>query len=92
MSKDIHEVEILWIAFTHQKVYATELNDLQNGKRSNLQIQLGIYVDSDGLMRGRGRLDNSDLAEGARRPILLPKNERFTCLVVEKVHKDSMHS
>ena len=30
-------------------------------------------MDSDGLMRGRGRLDNSDLAEGARRPILLPK-------------------
>ena len=48
--------------------------------------------DSDGLMRGRGRLDNSDLAEGARRPILLPKSERLTCLVVEKVHKDNMHS
>ena len=91
-SKDIHEVEIMWIASIQQKVYATELNDLRNGKRSNLEIQLGIYVDSDELMRCRGRLDNSDLAEGARRPILLPKGERFKCLVVEKVHKDNMHS
>ena len=49
-------------------------------------------MDSDGLMRCRSKLDHSDLAEGARRPILLPKCERFTCLVVEKVHKDNMHS
>ena len=52
-SKDIHGVEIMWIASIQQKVYAMELNDLQNGKRSNLHIQLGIYVDSDRLMRYR---------------------------------------
>ena len=50
------------------------------------------YVDSDGLMRCSGRLDNSDLAEGAKRPLLLLKGKRLTCLVVETVHRDSMHS
>ena len=63
----------MWIAPIQQKVYAMELNDLRNGKRSYLQIQLEIYVDSDELIRCRGKLDNSDLAKGARRPILLPK-------------------
>ena len=91
-SKDIKEAENLWIASIQSKVYMKELHDLRQGKSSNLQKQLGIYVDSEGLIRCKGRLDNSSLEEGARRPILLPKGERFTCLVIERVHRDNLHS
>ena len=48
-------------------------------------------MDSDVLMPCGGRLDNSGLAEGANRPIQLPKGERFTSLIVEKVHKDNLY-
>ena len=44
------------------------------------------------MIRCKGRLDNSTLEEGARRPILLPKRERFTHLLIEKVHKELLHS
>ena len=32
------------------------------------------------------------MAEGAKRPILLPKGEMFASLIVENVHKDNLHS
>ena len=72
------------IASIQQKVYVMELNNLRNGKRSSLQIQLEIYVGSDGLMRCRGKLDKSDLAKGARRPILLPKTKGIHVWLLRK--------
>ena len=32
------------------------------------------------------------MAESARRPVLLPKHERFTHLVIETFHKQNLHS
>ena len=51
-----------------------------------------MYLDDDGLLHSKGRLDQADICESARRPILLPKNERFTHLLIEKIHKQSLHS
>ena len=48
-------------------------------------------MDNKGLMRCQGRLENSDLTESARCPILLPKNDRFTILVIEEVHAKCQH-
>jgi len=89
---DMKEVENLWIVSIQKKVFQTEIDDMSRGKLSNLKKQLGIYADSDGLIRCRGRLDKSGLSEGAKRPILLPKGEKFTWLVIEKTHKENLHS
>jgi hypothetical protein len=44
------------------------------------------------LLRCKGRLENSELTEGARHPILLPNKERLTHLIIERTHKKLLHS
>ena len=57
-----------------------------------MKKQLGLYQDADGILRCQGRIDQATMiSESARRPVLLPKNERFTHLVIEKVHKQNLH-
>ena len=67
-------------------------DSIQRKKPNNLQRQLGLYVDCDGVLRCKGRIEHADLAESARRHVLLPKHERFTHLVIETCHKQNLHS
>ena len=39
-----------------------------------------------------GRLVNSDLESEARRPVILPRQHRFTRLVIEECHQGVHHS
>ena len=75
-----------------EKEFLNVYDAISQGKKNNLQKQLGLYLDDDGLLRCKGRIDQAEISEGARRPILLPKNERFTHLLIEKVHRQSLHS
>ena len=65
---------------------------MSTNKKSNLQRQLNLYVDQFGLLRCKGRLENACLTENARCPILLPKMDWYTKLVIEKTHKEILHS
>ena len=60
-------------------------------RKCNIIKQLGIYKDSKSILRCRGRLENADLTEGARLPVLLPKHDIYTSLLIEEVHKNSLH-
>ena len=46
---------------------------------------------SEHILRCHGRLNHAELAEGARLPILLPKLDRYTSLLIEKIHRNSLH-
>ncbi len=65
---------------------------INDNKENCLQRQLGLYIDNSGLLRCKCRLQNACLSESARCPILLPKDNRYTHLVVEKTHKEILHS
>ncbi len=91
-SCELKEAEQMWLKYVQRKHFANEVSNILEGKSSNLQRQLGLYMDHEGLLRSRGRLENSDLSEGARCPILLPKADKLTQLIVERTHKESFHS
>ena len=55
-----------------------------------LSSQLGI-VKENGTMICKGRLGNSDLEKEAKFPMLLPKGNRFTDLVIEDCHNKVGH-
>lgn len=65
---------------------------LRNKTPSNLARQLGIFADKNGLLRCMGRLEYTELSESAKQPILLPQKERFTYLLIDKVHRKILHS
>ena len=60
--------------------------------KGTLQSQLGLFIDKNGILRCKGRLEHSSLSESARYPILLPQKDAFTRLVIERAHKQLLHS
>ena len=56
-----------------------------------MKQQLAIYLDSENILRCHGRLTHAELAEGARLPVLLPKLDKYTSLLIEKIHRNSLH-
>ena len=53
--------------------------------------QLGLFLDTNGLIRSKGRVGNSELEESACHPLLLSPKEYLTRLIVLKCHIDCMH-
>ena len=53
--------------------------------------QLGLFLDSNGLIRSKGRVGNSELEESACHPLLLSPKENLTRLIVLKCHVDCIH-
>ncbi|XP_075167708.1 uncharacterized protein LOC142239832 [Haematobia irritans] len=50
------------------------------------------FIGSNGVMRSNGRLVQSPvLSYNERHPILLPYDARFTHLLVESIHKVTLH-
>ena len=82
-SDEIGNAETLWIKFVQRIFYSQVLAAIANKKSNLLQKQLGLYIDDNGVIRCQGRLDNSNLQQGTKEPILLPKYGRFTTLIIE---------
>ena len=90
-SKDINQAETLWTRYVQAVHYDDVIRAIQENKRNNIKDQLGIYLDSENLLRCRGRLENADLTQGARLPMLLPKAAKYTQLIVDRAHRKSLH-
>ena len=83
-SEELKGAERMWLHSVQRNSYVDVFQAISSDTRNNLQKQLGLYIDEQGLLRCKGRLDNSDLTEGARRPVLLPNMEHFTHHIIEK--------
>ena len=84
-SDELHEVERLWILFVQRKA------TLEFRQPKNLQRQLGTFSDECGVIRCKGHLENAGITEGAKHPILLHRKERFTHLLIDKIHWENVH-
>ena len=76
--------EIEWL-----KSVQSDLKQQTNFKQ--LVSELGIK-EYRAILRCEGRLVNSDLESEARRPVILPRQHRFTRLVIEEYHQRVYHS
>ena len=54
--------------------------------------QFGLFSDPDGLWRCGGRLENADISDTAKSPILLNVAHYITRLIVTHAHESLMHS
>ena len=60
------------------------------GKVTELIKTLNVFIDDD-ILRCKGRISNADLPYNTRYPILLPKSDQFTKLLVMKFHEKVHH-
>ena len=86
-AEELNQAEIRWIKYLQQKHYFVnkQLNDKQK------QSQLNPSIHDDGIIRLHGRFTNSNLPDETRLPILLPREEHFTKLLIKKTHADAGH-
>lgn len=91
-AQEIQEAEMLWVLHIQKQNFGDLIESIQEQKKNNMQRQLGIYVDNDGKLRCKGRLQNANLTEAARFPLLLPRNDKFSDLIIEREHRQLLHS
>ena len=85
----------LWIIDIQNNSLSEEKNALTNTLRSSrlpLIRQLSLFIDQEGLIRCAGRIQNADLDYSAKHPILLPRKNAFTDLVVVDAHYRLLHA
>ncbi|XP_053378167.1 uncharacterized protein LOC128547996 [Mercenaria mercenaria] len=91
-SSEMKTAEEMWLLHVQRKHFADEFESIRSAKKNNLQQQLGLYIDEVGLLRCKGRLENADINENAKHPVLLPRKDRLTYLFIDKIHKEILHS
>ncbi|KAK6019818.1 zinc knuckle [Ostertagia ostertagi] len=71
---------VLLLIRNHQRLHV-------EGKINPVKERLVPIMDSDGLLRCRGRLHNSDLSKDSKQPILLGPQTSLATLVIQDAHK-----
>ncbi|UYV60592.1 hypothetical protein LAZ67_1001615 [Cordylochernes scorpioides] len=78
-----------------QVEFCTEIKLLKSNKQlplSNKLTSLNPFLDTQGLLRVRGRLKYSYLNENQKFPLLLPKNHHITNLIIDDIHRKYLHA
>jgi hypothetical protein len=82
--EELLSAERLWIEASQK-----QLRKEENFKQLESQLKL---VEEDRILRCRGRFAESDLVVDAKYPILLPKESKFTELIILRCHDKVHHS
>ena len=69
----------------------SKIKDKAKGKRPAIIHQLGLYLDDDGLIRCRRRLQYAQLPHNTKFPILMPKESHLSTLIVRATHSMVLH-
>ena len=89
---DISEAETILIKATQQKRFAKEITHMKTKTKSPALVsQLQLYLDKNDIIRCRGRIDHSELSMDTKFPILLPKADHLTTLIVRAKHASVLH-
>ena len=92
-AEEVRRATIRLLRLVQQKQFPNELFDLAHNdavnKRSNVRT-LSPFVNNDGLMCVRGRLQNSSLPLSTQHPIIL-KNHYISKLIIRHAHQKCLH-
>jgi len=86
-----------WIQYLQSRHYGKvklllTQGQLEGSQDSKVMInQLGLYLDSEQLIRCKGRIENSELKDTACHPVLLSPRDYLTELIVLRCHLDCSH-
>lgn len=82
--EELEKAKFVLIRETQYQAFLQEIEDLKKGtpvsKRSKI-YKLSPYLDDDGLLRIKGRLDYSDMSFESKHPIIVPTGHLATLLV-----------
>ena len=84
---------VIW-KLVQKEAYSRELKDFHSDKpiSSNSKIvSLSPFIDANGVMRAKGRLERANLSHETKHPIILPSKHRAVELYLNYQHKVFQH-
>lgn len=92
---ELHQAIAVYIRWAQQEDFSTEIQCLRNEHpvqtRSKIQ-SLNPFLDKNGILRVGGRLEQANIPYEAKHPIILPKKNLVTKLIIESTHKRLLHA
>ena len=90
---DLSRADMLWIKSIQASTFASELQALrQSGSGTPLNLQLNLFLDPEGVIRCQGRINNADVLNTSKTPILLPSHHQYTNLLIQQKHSEVHHN
>ncbi|XP_064486068.1 uncharacterized protein LOC135398613 [Ornithodoros turicata] len=92
---EIRRAENYWIRQVQAESFSEELEAVKSSwhlKVTSKLRDLHPYLDKDGILRITGRLQRGEESEEVKHPIVLPKDHRFTQLLIVRAHRRLLHS
>lgn len=85
-----------WVLKSQRQNYYDEIHCLSKTipeaiDRKSKILSLSPFIDGNGILRVKGRLENSTLTYDEMHPIILPPNSHFTKLLIDRFHLRTMH-
>lgn len=90
---ELLEAEKILAKQVQKEAFSKEISQLKKKQQIDSKsklLSLNPYLKNDLLLVG-GRLQNSNIPENRKHPIIIPSNHHFTQLLIQKVHQDTLH-
>ena len=91
----IEEAGIMLIKMLQHKHFEEDMRCLSHNeasvKKNSRIVNLDPFVDENGILRVGGRLKMSSFGENLKHPVLLPKGESISKLVIKHCHEKVAH-
>ena len=93
-SSEIEHAEKTILKQVQNESFVEEIEYLKErkGKPPKLVHDFDLFLDDEGILRCKTRLQNAPVIDTSKRPILLPKRHHFTTLVIREIHDSVAHS
>lgn len=86
-----------WIIYCQKLNFSKEYNFLKTNANwkpdTNLPLisQFNLFIDSEGIIRCKGRISKAKICYAAKNPILMPRDSYFTSLLIKNIHAKLYH-
>lgn len=93
-AEEIEAAEIYWIRYIQSICFTKEICSLQGGMlipKTSKIWKLLPFLDGNGLLRVKGRLQCLDDSSDIRHPIILPTESHDTGLIIDDFHQRTLH-
>ena len=88
---EIHNANIQYIKTVQESAFQEEIKSIESNRKMSIVRQLRLFIDTDGILRSRGRIENAHIKETTKHPFLLTTKHRLTTLIVMDAHENQLH-
>lgn len=88
---ELEHAKLLWLRYLQSKYFSDTIHNLNHGQRDSLARNLGLNLSSEKLLICKGRFLEVQVTNATAFPILLPRKDHITNIIVSDIHAKCYH-